>query len=180
MNLPDSKLKTQLYGLLNSAGNEYAALLKETDAWFNRQMDRVTGWYKRQSQLVALVISALIVLSLGIDSVRIAAWLGSDQQMRATIAGQIVKSLPTPPPGNGGQIAPFSPDYENQLVAAIDNASFLSVFIAGPIWATECSATHFFGLVITFLALTLGAPFWFDVLQRVANMRLTGPKPDGS
>ena len=28
-----------------------------------------------------------------------------------------------------------------------------------------------FGLLITIFAVTLGAPFWFDVLSKVANLR---------
>jgi hypothetical protein len=37
------------------------------------------------------------------------------------------------------------------------------------------------GLLLTALALTLGAPFWFDLLNRVANLRSSGnrPAPDG-
>jgi hypothetical protein len=34
-----------------------------------------------------------------------------------------------------------------------------------------------FGLLATMLALTLGAPFWFDLLGRVARLRSTG-KPE--
>jgi hypothetical protein len=33
------------------------------------------------------------------------------------------------------------------------------------------------GLTITTLAVSLGAPFWFDVLKNLANMRSTGPAP---
>ncbi|MFL5799057.1 MAG: hypothetical protein ACJ77A_14150 [Actinomycetota bacterium] len=33
------------------------------------------------------------------------------------------------------------------------------------------------GLVLTALALTLGAPFWFDLLNRVANLRSSGGAP---
>jgi hypothetical protein len=33
------------------------------------------------------------------------------------------------------------------------------------------------GLAVTVLALSLGAPFWFDLLSRVARLRSTGPPP---
>jgi hypothetical protein len=33
------------------------------------------------------------------------------------------------------------------------------------------------GLLITVLALSLGAPFWFDALTRLASLRQSGPKP---
>lgn len=36
-----------------------------------------------------------------------------------------------------------------------------------------------FGLLITTLAISQGSPFWFDVLQKLVNVRLAGNAPDG-
>ncbi len=33
------------------------------------------------------------------------------------------------------------------------------------------------GIVLTSLAIQLGAPYWFDMLNRVVNIRNTGLKP---
>lgn len=33
------------------------------------------------------------------------------------------------------------------------------------------------GLAATVLAIMMGAPFWFDVLNKVSNLRSSGPKP---
>lgn len=38
--------------------------------------------------------------------------------------------------------------------------------------------TNFFGLFITALALSLGAPFWFDILNKVVSIRGVGIKPE--
>ena len=38
-------------------------------------------------------------------------------------------------------------------------------------------ALNTFGLLITAVALTLGAPFWFDLLKKVANVRSAGKAP---
>ncbi|MEO6832765.1 MAG: hypothetical protein ABI378_09785, partial [Chitinophagaceae bacterium] len=37
--------------------------------------------------------------------------------------------------------------------------------------------TKILGLIATILAIMLGAPFWFDLLNKVANLRGAGPKP---
>jgi hypothetical protein len=53
-----------------------------------------------------------------------------------------------------------------------------------PTWDWQTFAPYIFvflkliGILATTLALSLGAPFWFDLLQKVANIRGTGPKPD--
>ena len=39
---------------------------------------------------------------------------------------------------------------------------------------------HWPGWLATILAILLGAPFWFDLLNKVANLRGTGPKPPSS
>lgn len=36
------------------------------------------------------------------------------------------------------------------------------------------------GWIITAVAISLGAPFWFDPLQKVVNIRAAGPKPGRS
>jgi hypothetical protein len=33
------------------------------------------------------------------------------------------------------------------------------------------------GLAMTAFAVSFGAPFWFDLLGRIVNLRATGPKP---
>ncbi|MFM9949733.1 MAG: hypothetical protein ACKV1O_17485 [Saprospiraceae bacterium] len=38
----------------------------------------------------------------------------------------------------------------------------------------------FVGLLMTALALTLGAPFWFDMINKLANVRTAGKKPEDS
>jgi hypothetical protein len=41
--------------------------------------------------------------------------------------------------------------------------------------------SHAFGLVVSAIMISLGAPFWFDTLNRLVNVRLSGrPKTDGT
>ncbi len=36
------------------------------------------------------------------------------------------------------------------------------------------------GLAVTAIAVSFGAPFWFDLLNKLVNLRQTGKKPDES
>ena len=40
--------------------------------------------------------------------------------------------------------------------------------------------TKIVGLMVTALALSLGAPFWFDALNRLVSVRDSGKSPDAS
>ena len=37
--------------------------------------------------------------------------------------------------------------------------------------------THLMGWLLTIFAICLGAPFWFDLLNKVANLRGNGERP---
>ena len=41
-------------------------------------------------------------------------------------------------------------------------------------------AFKLFGLLLTAFAITLGAPFWFDLLNTIINLRLSGDPPAAS
>jgi len=36
------------------------------------------------------------------------------------------------------------------------------------------------GWVVTMVAVSFGAPFWFDLIQKLVNLRSAGPKPDST
>jgi len=40
--------------------------------------------------------------------------------------------------------------------------------------------TKLVGMAITVIAIMMGAPFWFDVLNKVSNLRGVGKKPEES
>ena len=42
---------------------------------------------------------------------------------------------------------------------------------------TSLTRMQVFGRIFTATALTLGAPFWFDLLQKVTRLKGTGPSP---
>jgi F0F1-type ATP synthase membrane subunit a len=63
--------------LLSQAQGDYQNLLQSTDAWFNRQMDRVAGWCRRKTQymVIAIAIAIVIVALLGVDTIKIVSRL---------------------------------------------------------------------------------------------------------
>ena len=98
--IPDPKLRTSLASLFATAGNDYDALLKATDDWFNAQMQRVSGWYSRQSQYILIAIALLVVAIPGIDSIDLAQGLYVSPAL-ASIADAVVSAYPSPAPASG-------------------------------------------------------------------------------
>ena len=49
-----------------------------------------------------------------------------------------------------------------------------------PDWTRGTWIAHVMGWFFTAAAVSLGAPFWFDLLSRVAKLRGTGGRPEGA
>ena len=165
--LPDQlRLKGTLIALLNGADGDYVRFRGALDGWFNDQMDRVNGWYRRLALRSLFIIGALLALALNVDTIKLIPTFG---------AGPLTVDC-----------APRSAQASEDLQCV--SASTLRQLRLG--WSDEVPPTSFMsrmgwvllkllGLALTACALALGAPFWFDVLKQLVNVRNAGLKPAG-
>ena len=175
--LDNPDLRKALSALMQQAGNDYEQLLAVTDGWFNAQMDRVSGWYKRKSQYIVAAIALVVVLVSGLDSVEIATRLSSDPAMRAEFSAEVARTVPTASTQQGGAntLSPAALEAlatEGNAQAQSNFASFFHVSPTGDKWR------HLPGMLVTLVALMLGGPFWFDLLSSLVNVRGAGRKPE--
>jgi hypothetical protein len=83
----DDELKQNALVLLATAKNDYDSLLAVTASWFNHQMDRVSGWYKRQTQYIIVGLAALLIAVSGLDTLEIARGLYASPTLLAGARG---------------------------------------------------------------------------------------------
>jgi len=98
--LPDGHTKESLLVLVDKAKREGSDVLSQIEGfktsietWFNDAMDRVTGWYKRWTQIVVLCISIVLVTILNVDSLMIIQRLTSDKDFRSEILANASKAV---------------------------------------------------------------------------------------
>ena len=84
----DSPLGAQLRALLDEADQNLAGFRGAVERWFDDGMDRVSGWYKRWSQTVAIVLAVALAIGLNADTIRITERLASDQGLRQAVVKQ--------------------------------------------------------------------------------------------
>jgi hypothetical protein len=84
-NLGNPQLQQALSALIDAAGNDMATVRANIEEWFNSSMDRVSGWYKRRSQLIVLVLGFVVAIAVNADSVIIAKRLSSDRALRESL-----------------------------------------------------------------------------------------------
>jgi cell division septation protein DedD len=71
--------------LVDAAGNDVGKVRENIEAWFNSSMDRVSGWYKRRSQSLLLLIGFLAAVALNIDAVYLVRHLSTDKTARDSL-----------------------------------------------------------------------------------------------
>jgi len=165
--LPTS-LQVTFRVLLDEAGHDIETFKRQLEIWFNNTMERVSGWYKRKTQAVQLVLAVIIVAVGNIDSVRIARSLsGINSPLRDSIKAA-AQSFVEQNLQQG--------DAEKQLSNATEAIGNLALPIGWVKAGFEPSTI--LGWLITALAASLGAPFWFDLLNRFVNVRASGKAPE--
>ena len=204
--LPEAA-RRQLKMLLHLADNQPLAFRQSVASWYEETMDRASGWYKRRVQRQTYVLAAVIVLGLNLDSVQLFNRLWSDsafrtavvEQARARIEATGTAEVPVmeytdadrtdagTPVQTGtvtltdsearllSSLAGWGPDRERLSANVVLRGSGAGVVA---LWLAESVGRHLAGWLITILAISLGAPFWFDVLNKFMNLRNTGRAPD--
>ena len=176
-------VRRALLAFLDQAGKDVNRFRKSVESWFDLTMDRVSGWYKRRTQVSLAVIATVVTLLFNADALQVGRALWNDDAVRAAVVAQAQKSVDD---GNAkmdvGQGVSKSAGTLSEQVADV-NALELPLG-----WSTDPDDPRWFdspagalgkllGLLATVLALTLGAPFWFDLLGRVSRLRTSG-KPE--
>ena len=167
------RIKQSAVALLTSAEGDYNALLSVTDAWFNAKMDRVTGWYKRNAQYLMICIAFALAFGSGVDSIALGRQLFAAPALSEATAASIsgaVNRFKNDPDGGVASVSKIITDMQSQQGLHISRWS--------P--ASKLDLQGIFGLLITAIAISLGSPFWFDVLKCIVNVRMAGAKPDSS
>ena len=164
--------------MLDSAHGDLAKAQANIETWFNNGMDRVSSWYKRQTQWILLMIGIVIAVTLNVDTVKIATELYRNDTLRAGAvaqAGAVTKSGTMPSDLQKNAMTTFEKlklpigwqDYESKPVFC--KAGFQELFY---IVYASC-----FGWLITAIAISFGAPFWFDLLNKLISIR-SSVKPE--
>ena len=159
---PANPTRDLLLSLATQGADAVDQLKQRVADWFDAGMDRVSGWYKRQVKYILLVIAAVVTISVNADSIRIAEQLWQNDMLRATIAAEAQKAVTR---GDVNQIDPRKP---------------LQTF---PIWYPKgfpdsglAFTKAIVGWMLTIAAISLGAPFWFDLLSKFAHLRGSGTR----
>ncbi|WP_437809550.1 hypothetical protein [Sorangium sp. So ce1078] len=204
----ESDLRRALATIVDSTVRDMREANIRLERWFNDAMDRAAGRYKRRTQLIISATALVLCIGFNADSIKLASALSRDAVVRAGMiaaAQEMAKSAPRAAPHESGLetdedvMAALS-----QGGGAHSQLTGLDLKITWGVQAPEqTSAPGLWkafsailgqgvvawirgvldrllspGILITAAAASLGAPFWFDLLNKLVNLRTVGKSPE--
>ena len=159
--ITDPQLKRTLLTLYDRADGEASRFEKAVADWFDGAMDHVSGVYKRYSQLWAFLIALLLVLLLNVDTLYLAKTLWQHPDAAQHLGGALAADAQAAVGQlqQSGLPIGWTPGYFT------DHAAWWTWLVAVTGWLITAASTLF------------GAPFWFDLLQKIVQLRGSGPTP---
>jgi hypothetical protein len=188
-NISDPQLKDLLQGIISRSGGDISRVKADLASWFDNGMDRLSGQFKRLTQVMTFVIALLTAFVINLDTIRVGTLLWGQPALADKLkAIQIPSSAPTTVDGV----------YANteQMFALIDSLAqdgFPVGWARGHFLDVQDDAGHWeaiwnepfsvwyrpvLGWFITAIAALFGAPFWFDALQSIIRLKGAGPSPE--
>jgi len=194
MAIPPGDIQRVLSALIKHSTGDLPKTQEALEAWFNDAMDRVTGWYKRRTQVWTLIVAILITVVANADTISIARRLWTDPVMRSAVVEQAKVRAQKPPPSvtieypdpddpanpqvttnEGNVLSDQEREVLGQVLGWHDGVLHDQNGIR---WSGRVWLGRLIGWLLTVLALSLGAPFWFDLLNKFINIRSAGKSPD--
>jgi hypothetical protein len=178
--ISDGPAKEAIATLVKQADGDIDKTRKAFELWYNDGMDRAAGWYKRKTQLVLFFIGLILAVALNVDSIRVAEALWNTPAVRSYAVAAADAFVKSQQGFNSGTVVDPSgymttlsklnlplgwatPDLpwnalkgDNSLSTAVRRYGFPLI-----------------GWFLTAIAMTLGAPFWFDLLNQFMVVRST-------
>lgn len=169
-----SVLKPALRALANLGAETVDDLRRQVAGWFDEGMNRVSGWYRRQTQLIIFAIGAIVAVSANASTVHVVQDLWRDDALRYAITQEAVAVASDTVSTDSAQVADailqsFPLGWEGEDPFGRQEGV--------QDWGAGTWIAHVLGWFFTAAAVSLGAPFWFDLLSKVTKLRGTGSRP---
>lgn len=177
------ELSKSLLALFNSAEDNLKQARKNVEDWFDDAMERVTGWYKKTSQWILLVLSLIIVSIVNIDTIALTTHLWQNPALRQQItlaADQYVSETESKALLENSADIKAALDEFNTRLSEVKKQNIPIGWSTAKIPQGAAIFWKVIGILLTTLAVSLGAPFWFDLLNKVTRLRVSGEVPQKS
>lgn len=166
----------QSLAILHEGASDFVA---RVNSWFDQTIDRVSERFANYTHWITLGIATVVVLAVQLDMIAVIDRLSIDDQFRnAFVAnatsdysketlGKAVAPQGQPSPNASPTVPQVSPDaYYNLLGSA-----GLITLPSGSWFQQMTSVRKYPGMLLSILMISLGAPFWYNILKNLLGLR---------
>jgi hypothetical protein len=184
-NLPaDNPLGIKLRALTARYGTDRTQIIDGLTSWYDETMDRLSGAYKRRVQVFVLAYATALTLLFNVNAIALTNALWQSGTTRDVVVAAAQAQLKAGPSTDTGETVQKAADDAGSAIRGAESLSLPLGWTAKDTITNDprrwdISATQWLlrllGWLITVFALSFGAPFWFDALGKLVNMRGSGP-----
>jgi hypothetical protein len=182
--LENEEMRRILKQIIRDADGKIDVFKQRIGDWYDSIMDRATGYYKRMTQKILILVGIAMAVILNADTLALYRSLESNPETleQLVAAAEVVAENESVDDlvetdlefevaleqlrrmkGEVEELrSPLGMGWQNIDLAEMTAYS----------WAVKV-----LGWIITAIAISLGAPFWFDLLRKIVNLRSSGNKP---
>jgi hypothetical protein len=164
----NAHLKDVLTGLADRSLSRGTTLHDELAQHFDATMEKIGRWYRHWAQLIALVLAIVFTVYVNANTLDLLHQLTSHPETRLELA-RIQSTLSAGDTDHANASKNLEAAEKIIVNDTLDDAAHR------PNWLHALV-----GLLITILAVSLGAPFWFDVLGRISPRASGADRPPSS
>ncbi len=176
--LQNEEIKNQIISYADGVEEKVVSFKTKVEHWYDDVMDRTSGWYKRQTQLILFILGMLIAIGFNVDIIQIYQSLSKNPELALRIANE-AQAYVSNNPTLEAQLNTEILELLKRDIAAIQSPLGIGWdFKAIPSYGISEWLLKLVGWLVTALSITLGAPFWFDLLRKLVNIRSAGVKPN--
>jgi hypothetical protein len=185
--LGNDGLSRTLLAIMGEGPEDIAALENAVRIWYDTVMDRISGWYKRRSQLVLFCVGLFYACAMNIDALELSQRLWRDSAVTAGLVQKASDAKPAAATPAAATPAATPTAQTAQMTRELQEVKALPIGWPSPRFDAAdgkgvgaflaALAFALIGWIMTAFASSLGAPFWFDGIGWLLALRGSGAKP---
>ncbi len=167
---------TKIGGAISELKDEVKNSAEKMQEVYEAALAQTRQTYIRYARKLTLLVSIIVVLLFNVDSISIFKDLASNPQQAAVVAEMAENYIAANDTSSSAEVQKSVADLKQEL-AELHRSQFEELdSTLGFGWTSKQFWKDFKwhslpGWFITILALSLGAPFWFDLLKKVVNIK---------
>lgn len=160
-------------GLANHVRNSLAILqgapsdfVAKINAWFDQTVDRISERFTASSRVTTFVAALLVAFVLQLDTVGLINRLSMDDSLRSSFVQQALQIEKNP-----ATITQPSRAYYDNYYRLLASDGLIALPQGLKDWEAQWRLSKLAGILLSTLLLSLGAPFWYNALKNLLQLR---------